>query len=185
MAQTKEEKFASDMAQLLFEMRIESSYHYGNDCEPVPDEYALKIIDDPKHIPLIKKRIYNSVLENVTRSPESFRGREEFEDPDGYYYTADTYDHAFAVDGYLDELYEAECEAREKAEEAERQARVKVKFKVWVEVERIETDPENEMYEDYFDEECPVGISYVDTLEEAVELQEQIATVFGNIDPIV
>jgi len=55
------------------------------------------------------------------------------------------------------------------------------KYKVWVEVERIETNPDDSMEEDYIDEECPVGITYCDSLEEATELQEAIRVQFGTI----
>ncbi len=50
------------------------------------------------------------------------------------------------------------------------------KYKVWVEIERIEnfgTDDES-----YHDEECPNGVRTVDTLQEAVLLQELIVDSF-------
>ena len=53
------------------------------------------------------------------------------------------------------------------------------KYKIWVEIERIdnfETDDES-----YADEECPVGIAYRETLEDAVQLQEVINKTFGEI----
>jgi hypothetical protein len=54
-----------------------------------------------------------------------------------------------------------------------------IKYKVWIEVEKIITDDENDM-EDYEDMECPVGVSYVDTLVEAVDLQNEIQKAFGT-----
>ena len=54
------------------------------------------------------------------------------------------------------------------------------KYKVWIEIERIDdfgTDDET-----YTDEECPIGVAYCDTLEEAVELQEIIENRFGRIN---
>lgn len=154
------EEYAEAMSQLLFEMRIESDFI----TEDVPEEYLNKIVDDPKHQVLIKKRIYDNVLEDAKRSPDNHKFEGEFG------YNTDTYDFAHAVDAYVEELYEAE-----------RQARLKKKWKVWVEIERIETDPEDPMSEDYIDEECPIGISYCDSLEEAVELQKGIEQMFGTI----
>jgi hypothetical protein len=55
-----------------------------------------------------------------------------------------------------------------------------IKYKVWVEVERIETDTETGK-EEYFDEENPVGIAYCDNLEDAVILQNVINNTFGEI----
>ena len=57
---------------------------------------------------------------------------------------------------------------------------MKTKFKVWVEIERIETDDDGNE-EDYIDEEYPVGVAYVNTLEEAVELQNEIVDQVGTI----
>jgi hypothetical protein len=53
------------------------------------------------------------------------------------------------------------------------------KYKVWVEIERIDnfgTDDET-----YTDEECPVGIDYCDSIEDAVELQTIIENAFGKL----
>jgi hypothetical protein len=55
----------------------------------------------------------------------------------------------------------------------------KTKYKVWIEIERIDnfgTDDES-----YSDEECPVAIGYRDTLKEAVDLQESILNERGEI----
>lgn len=169
------EDYATAMSELLFQMRIEENIPYGNECEYVPTEFAEKIIDDPKHIVLIKKRIYENVLADVNLSPQKFTNKYG-----KLGYTIDTYDHAFSVDAYVDEAWTEQQEALEALEEDQRQARLKVRYKVWVEVERIETD-EQEDTEDYFDEECPVGISYCTTLEEAVELQKEIEKTFGDI----
>lgn len=53
------------------------------------------------------------------------------------------------------------------------------KYKIWVEIERInDADTDDETY---VDEECPIGIAYRDTLEDAVELQNEINKSFGEI----
>ena len=93
------EYFALTMAQLLFEIRIESDAPYGDDDNPVPLEFALRIIDAPEHIVLIKKRIEASVLEAITANPDLYR-------TDGKYsYHPDCFDHAMAIDAYIDELH--------------------------------------------------------------------------------
>jgi hypothetical protein len=56
---------------------------------------------------------------------------------------------------------------------------VSVKYKVWVEVERIETDKDGN--ETYHDEECPIGLAYEDSIEDAVELQNIINDQYGRI----
>lgn len=160
-------KFAKEMSELLFEMRVESDIPYGNDCELPPQDWAEKIIDDPEHIPLIKARIEKSILNTVTAYPDTYWNGIEGE----YRYITDTYDHAFCVDGYLDELYETQ-----------RQARLQKKWKVWVEIERYEYDPETGD-EDYIDEMMPFGIKYCDSLEEAIRIREQINDAFGEILP--
>ena len=54
------------------------------------------------------------------------------------------------------------------------------KYKIWVEVERIDDfDTDDETYSD---EECPLGIAYVDSLEEAKTLQQNINVQFGEIN---
>lgn len=152
------EEYAEAMSTLLFEMRIESEY-----CnEEVSEEYFNKIVDDPEHMVLIKKRIYENVHNDVKQCPDNHKFEGEFG------YNANTYDFAHAVDAYVEELHEKQ-----------RQARLKKKWKVWVEVERIETDEEDGM-EDYIDEECPVGIAYCDSLEAANYLQNEIQKAFGN-----
>jgi hypothetical protein len=56
-----------------------------------------------------------------------------------------------------------------------------VKFKIWVEIERIETDDDGN--ETYYDEECPVGIAYRDNAEDAFNLQALISNTFSEIEP--
>jgi len=153
------EEYALAMSVLLFEMRIESEY-----CnEEVSEEYFNKIVDDPEHMVLIKKRIYDNVLEGVQQCPNEHM----FDGELGY--NANTYDYAQAVDNYVEELYEAE-----------RQARLIVKYKVWVEIERIETDPEDGE-ESYSDCEFPESIAYRETFEDATQLQQDIVKTFGEI----
>lgn len=55
------------------------------------------------------------------------------------------------------------------------------KYKIWLEIERI--DNHGTADEDYIDEQIPFGIAYVDTLEDALEMREEINKVFGEINP--
>ena len=168
MKPTEEQKtaYAKRMSELLFEMRIESDMPYGNDCEPVPQEWGASIVDDPEHIVLIKTRIEKSILDELTHNPMRFFNEEK----GNYEYHTDTFDHAFCVDGYLDELYEEQ-----------RQARLQKKWNVRIEIERYELDPETGD-EDFIDETIPFGIAYRDSLEDALKLREEINKSFGEIE---
>lgn len=53
------------------------------------------------------------------------------------------------------------------------------KYKIWIEIERIDNFGTNN--EKYSDEECPVGIAYRNTLKEAVDLQESILFERGEL----
>jgi len=155
------EEYALAMSILLFEMRIESDVPN----EDVPEEYFNKIVDDREHSILIKNRIYENVLADAKQCPDNHKFDGEFG------YNHNTYDFAMAVDAYVEELHETE-----------RQARLIKKWKIWVEVERIETDPETGD-EDYIDEEIPFGIAYCDSLEAALKLREEINVSHGEINP--
>jgi hypothetical protein len=62
---------------------------------------------------------------------------------------------------------------------AKKKVKSTVKFKIWVEIERCETDENGN--ETYHDEETPIGIAYRETIKEAVELQDMINNTFGEI----
>lgn len=159
------EDFATAMSELLFEMRIESDMPYGNECEYVPQEFAEKIIDDPAHMLLIKKRIYENVLADVNQSPNKFINEHGV-----LGYTTDTYDHAFSVDAYVDEAYTAHQEALEALEEDQRQARLKVRYVVRLEVERIEYDPETDE-EEFLETDSGETAGSFDSFEDAQKAQ--------------
>ena len=159
------EEFAKAMSELLFSMRIEETIPYGNECEYVPMSEALKIVDDPAHIVRIKKRIYENVLADVNQSPQKFTN-----EYGKLGYTTDTYDHAFSVDAYVDEVYTEQQEALEKLEEDQRQARLKVRYVVRLEVERIEYDPElNE--EEFIETDSGETAGSFDSFEDALKAQ--------------
>lgn len=100
-------EFAIAMSVLLFEMRIESDTPYGDNDNPVPDDFAEKIIDDPDHIVRIKERIKNSIMEHLEHSPDDYAVRDDHHPTKKYYsYCTDVYDHAFAIDAYVQDLYD-------------------------------------------------------------------------------
>ena len=54
----------------------------------------------------------------------------------------------------------------------------KVKYNVWVEIERVEEYDDDEVYRD---EDNPIKIGIRDTLEDAVELQNEVANAYGEM----
>lgn len=160
---TKKEDFARRMSDEIFTMRVESDF-LG--AEQTPEEFINKIIENPEHIKGIKKLIYDNVLIDVTENPDWF-----VTDKDGdYQYSYDAcYDYCYLVDGYIETQYENV-----------REARLKVRYKIWVEVERIEYDPETGE-ESYSDTDFPESIAYRETFEDAAALQQQIVQVYGEI----
>ena len=92
--------FAIAMSDLLYQMRIESDTPYGdNDC-PVPEDFALSIVDDVVHTVQMKKRIKDSILDAITRNPLLYM------ENGTYSYHPDCFDHAMAIDAYVDEMYD-------------------------------------------------------------------------------
>ena len=98
-------EFAIAMSVLLFEMRIESDTPYGDNDNPVPQDFALQVIDDPEHIVQIKKRIQDSIMEHLESSPDDYTIVHD-DDKKYYSYCTDVYDHAMAIDAYVDEMYD-------------------------------------------------------------------------------
>jgi len=118
---TKEVKFAKEMSELLFQMRIE-------DYEGETKEFTDRILDDVHHGKMMKNIIYLNVLEAANKNPKQF----DKDEKGNYRYTADTYDFAYAVDTYVEDQYELE-----------RKARLIIKYKVKIVVERREVDPKD------------------------------------------
>jgi hypothetical protein len=166
MYNTREE-FAVAMSEQLFQMRIEDSSPYGDDDIPVPMDYAHQIVDNPAHILLIKKRIRDSVITAMCKNLSLYRDRYN-----GFVYTPDVYDHAFAVDAYVDELYIAEQQALEDLEEDQRQARLIVTYVVRTEVERQEYDPETEETE-YVETDSGECGGKFNSYDEAIKAQQK------------
>jgi len=54
------------------------------------------------------------------------------------------------------------------------------KYKIWIEIERIDTDGEGT--EEYSDCDCPESVGYRDTFEDARDLVNDIIKNFGETD---
>ena len=147
--------FAISMSDLLFQIRIESDAPYGDDACPVPQEYAEKIIDDPKHIPLIKKRIENSVLEAITANPDLYK-REG-----NYGYEPDCFDHAMAVDAYVDEQHDEEFPVLKTVIVCDECGGTDVQSKGWVRPNKMNefVDLMSEEIQDNFCDDCNINVS--------------------------
>ena len=159
-------KFAARMSEQLFEMRSEDI----GDSIAVNDytfnqEYANKILADPKHVKAIKFLIKNAVIAKIGAVPEAYLNHERTE----YVYCDDVYDHAYHMDEYIQKQYDEE-----------REAKLIKKWLVKIEIERIETNPDDPMDEDYFDEVIPIGIAHCNSLEAAHKLRDDIIEGFGN-----
>ena len=101
-------EFAIAMSNLLFEMRIESDTPYGDNDNPVPEAFAMSVIDNAACIFRIKKRIEKSILEHLEASPNDYTTRDNHHPTRMYYsYCTDVYDHAMAIDAYVDEAYQS------------------------------------------------------------------------------
>jgi hypothetical protein len=59
------------------------------------------------------------------------------------------------------------------------QPTVKPRYKIWVEIERIDNPGTDD--ESYSDTDFPESIAYRETFEDATELQQQIVKTFGEI----
>lgn len=161
--QTRAEDFAKRMSNELFIMRAESDFICA---EQIPDEFITKIVDDPIHIKNVKDIIHNAVILDVLLNPDDY----VTDDEGNFIYSHDEcYDYCYHLDNYIEAQFNNE-----------REARLKVRYKLWVEIERIEFDPETNE-ETYHDMECPIAIAYRDNLQDAVNLQLLIENNFSEI----
>jgi len=94
---TKEEIYAKQMSDLLYEMRCDDIYA----CTNVPVEYVNDIIDDDEHIRNIKKLIYDEVLIAVNAEPKQHQNN----DGEYSYIGGVTYDFAYVIDTYVEDHY--------------------------------------------------------------------------------
>jgi hypothetical protein len=153
-------EFANDMSELLFELRdndITGCDLTDEHDNLIPEDFINRVLREEEHVKTIKERIRVSVLEHVERDPKYFTH------PDGNFaYTApDTYDHAYHMDGYIQELYEKE-----------RQDRLEVRYVVRLEVERIEKDPATGE-EDFLETDSGETAGSFKTFEDALAAQSK------------
>ena len=167
------EDFAQRMSGEIFTNRSESDFVCA---EQVPDEFMTEVLEDETHIHIMKEMIHDSVLLDVEANPDDYCTDDKGE----FVYTHDScYDYGYIVDNYIEAQYKNYLQILEDQKEAERRSKLKFRYKVWVEIERIEIDEQGN--ETYHDEENPLGIAYRDTLKEAVDLQEEIEGEFSEI----
>lgn len=112
MAQVKEtiiikaQTFALAMSEQLYQMRVEDlsggSIILTDDSEQIPQDFIEKIIDDSVHIAQMKKRIHNSIFSAITDDNRLY-----YTELGEYQYNSDTYDHAYVIDEYVQEMYES------------------------------------------------------------------------------
>lgn len=156
-------KFAERMSEQLYEMRSEDL----PDATVTFDEKFLnETLDNPEHVKNIKLWIERSIIAKLGAEPNAYLN----DTGDDYEYKYDTYNHAYLMDEYIQQQYDDK-----------REARLEKKWKISIEIERIETDLETGD-EDYYEEEIPFGIKYCDSLEDAIKLREEINKNFGEIN---
>ena len=98
-AETPEERFARENAQIIFEMRIEGEGLYVDD--EMSKEFIQSIVDDSMHAVAIKNIIRHSILNDVKADPNDFE-----RDENGkltYDYTM--YDYGYAIENYCREIH--------------------------------------------------------------------------------
>lgn len=93
------------MSVLLYDMRAEdinNTILLDDDNQQIPVDFIDNVLDKQVHQNIIKERIRMSVLEHVMQCPNAYNT----DDNGDYTYTApDTYDHAYLMDAYLQEVY--------------------------------------------------------------------------------
>lgn len=90
--ETPEEKFARTMADIIFQMHIESSSLYED--EDVPKEFIESIVDDDYHSTTIKNNIRLTILDDINNNVIS-----ELK------YTPEMYDYGYEIIDYCRHMY--------------------------------------------------------------------------------
>ena len=162
---TIEQKFAKEMSDLVYDKWTKSKY-FNQTVNKVSDVFANNIIDNPKHSMIIRGIMYDTILADVTANPNAFEKEDKNME---FRYSPEVFEYGKHVNSYIADLYEKE-----------RWQRIKTKYKVWIEIERIEYDPKTED-EEYFDEDNPIAVAYRDNIEEALTLQNDIVNAFNEL----
>ena len=101
----KIEIFAIAMSDLLYTMRIESSFFSGlltpNTDNLIPEDFKDKIVDDKNHSHVMRLLIKNNIFNDLTECPDTFKN-----DKGEYEYHPDVYEYSYVVDSYVEQQYE-------------------------------------------------------------------------------
>lgn len=101
----KIEKFAEEMSELLYDMRADDlSGNFlitPNTNVRIPDEFVDKTTDEQEHITKMKSLIKNNIINHLTECPDDYKN-----EMGEYHYTCDVYDFGYAMDTYVEQLYE-------------------------------------------------------------------------------
>lgn len=98
-AETPEQKFATENAQLIFEIAIEGEALYEDD--EMPKEYIEEMIDDSFHMLIIKAKMRQAIFRDVTMYPKDFKRDENGK----YTYDAEMSDYSGVITIYCRELF--------------------------------------------------------------------------------
>ena len=125
--QNKEEKFARENAEIIFQMRIESWSLYENDV--MPKEFIEDIVDTPEHAKDIKNLMYATILKDVTENPGEFQ-----KDEIGNFTCDHTmYDYGNVIEDYCQIIYLKEHpELKPKVFKCKECGGTNVQIKAWV-----------------------------------------------------
>jgi hypothetical protein len=101
---TKEEKFAEQMSDLLYELRSEdlnNTMLFDSEGQQIPVDFIDKVLESDIHKEQMKLWVRLSVLEGVQTVPSLYTNENG-----EYRYNSDVYDHAYLIDSYIQERYE-------------------------------------------------------------------------------
>ena len=147
MAISKEEKFANEMAELLFDKRGENGLNsfMTDKGNIVPLSYMLTVMGDQDHIDAIKKKIHDEILGHVTEFPREFKTNKDEKGKITFCYSSGIYDYASIIDEYIEDQYDELIEAQKAFDEVAasnaRRERLQTNYRVVVLIERSEYDP--------------------------------------------
>jgi hypothetical protein len=169
MAISKEEKFATEMADQLFGMRSEEISMNSNMVidknKSIPVSFLLAIMGSDAHIEAVKKKIHDSLLEDITEFSHEFKT-----DGDGNYcYDSDVYDYAYILDEYIEARYDDMIDVQNREAYKAKQDRLQINYRVVVSIERVEYDPESGSTEMHEESRSVVSISPELGIAEAVK----------------
>ena len=180
MAISKEEKFATEMADQLLVMRGEDGYidFMTDKGNIVPLSFIETILGDQEHVDNIKKKIHDEILGHVIEFPREFKTCINAQGTREFCYSSDIYDYATNIEEYIEGQYDDLIKATEAFDEATkskaRQGRLQINYRVVVSIERVEYDPETG--ESAMFEESRSIVSIVSELNTADQVKYDLVT---------